>query len=299
MRLIMQKNIIYLLSVAVLFFINACVSDTATPSTEISAETLAKITDYGKSKGVTFTKTADGLYYAVTTANASGRVPKANETVTLHYTYTKLDGTMLDSTALKRNIPQYFPYLTYSSLLNYVVAVLKEGEAGMMVFPVTNQFSEPTVLQVNIISTRDETEQINEYVKAKFGGQNVLKTTSGVQYIITKRSAAGDTVKTGKNVTVTYAGKLLFQSRARDSNGFYIYTDQFDAGSFTFLTGQNAVVAGFEEATRLMKAGDKGTFIFPSSLGYGKDGRFNNTTQLYTIPPYAPLLFEIEVTAVK
>ena len=118
------------------------------------------------------------------------------------------------------------------------------------------------------------------------------------QYFITKSSATGDSVKVAKSAIVNYTGKFLFKNRSRDTNGFYVYSDQFDAGSFTFALGQSAVVAGFEEATKLLKVGDKGIFIFPSSLGYGAKGSMNSSTGIYTINPYTPLLFEIEVTGV-
>ncbi len=295
----MNRSLIYIFLVSLIGLVLSCATADVAPSTDISAETLAKITAYGTSKGMNFTKDANGLFYAVTTKNATGRVPVATEYVKLYYTYTKLDGTMLDSTATNQKIPQAYPYLGYNSLLNYVVQYLKEGESGTIVFPSTNQLSEPTVLNAKLLSTRNETEQISEYVTDKLAGQNIKKTISGLQYLITKVSAAGDTVKVGKTVTVNYTGKLLFLNRTRDTNGFFVNIDQFDKGSLSFIVGQNAVVAGFEEATKLLKVGDKGTFIFPSSLGYGTNGSFNNSTQLYNIPPYSPLLFEIEVTGVK
>jgi FKBP-type peptidyl-prolyl cis-trans isomerase len=295
----MNRSIIYIFLISIIGFVLSCTTADVTPSTDVSAETLAKITAYGTSKGLTFTKDANGLFYVVTTKNPAGRTPVATEFVKLYYTYTKLDGTMLDSTATNQKIPQAYPYLAYNSLLNYMVQYLKEGESGTMVFPSTNQLSEPTVINAKLVSTRNETEQISEYVADKFAGQNIKKTISGLQYLITKTSATGDTVKAGKTVTVNYTGKLLFLNRSRDTNGFFIYTDQFDKGSLSFLVGQGAVVSGFEEATKLLKVGDKGTFIFPSSLGYKADGSFNSSTQLYNIPPYSPLLFEIEVTGVK
>ena len=124
------------------------------------------------------------------------------------------------------------------------------------------------------------------------------KTTSGIQYVITKSSATGDSAKIGKSAMVNYTGKFLFKNRGRDTNGFYVYTDQFDTGSFSFTYNTSAVVLGFEEATKLLKVGDKGVFIFPSSLGYGTKGSQNSATGLYTINPYTPLLFEIEVTSI-
>lgn len=296
----MNKSIIYILFLSIIGFISGCVATTdPTPTNTVTQETINKITAYGTSKKITYTRSADDIFYAITNANPTGRVPKQFEYVKLYYTYTKLDGTVLDSTATNQKIPLAIPYLAYNNLLNYVVAFMKEGESASVVFPVTSATTEPTVVNATLISTRDETEQVNEYINEKYKGLDFKKTISGLQYLITKTSSAGDTVKTGKTATVNYTGRLLYKNKTRDSNGFYIYTDQFDTGSFSFLIGAETVVAGFEEAAKLMKVGDKGIFVFPSSLGYKVKGALNNSTGQYNIPPYSPLLFEMEVTAVK
>ena len=294
-----KKNIYTVLILGLMGLTVACSTATdPTPSTDVTAETLAKITAYGTSKGLTFTKNTDGIFYVVSKPNPTGRVPLTNEYVKVHYTYTKLDGTILDSTAVNLNVPLAYPYLAYNTLLNYGVALLKEGETGTFVFPKTTNSTDPTALKATLISTRNETEQVNEYVAQKYAGLTSKKTTSGIQYFITKSGTTGDSVKVAKSAIVNYTGKFLFKNRSRDTNGFYVYSDQFDAGSFTFALGQSAVVAGFEEATKLLKVGDKGIFIFPSSLGYGAKGSMNSSTGIYTINPYTPLLFEIEVTGV-
>ncbi len=292
-----KKNLYTLLVFGLLGLTVACTTATdPTPTTDVTAETLKKITDYGTSKGLTFTKTADGIFYAISTANPMGRMPLANEYVKVHYTYTKLDGTILDSTAVKLNVPLAYPYLAYNTLLNYGVSLLKEGETGTFVFPQTSNSTDPTALKATLISTRKETEQISEYLKEKFATTTFKKTASGIQYVITKSSATGDSAKIGKSAAVSYTGKFLFKNRSRDTNGFYTYTDQFDTGSFSFSYNTTAVVPGFEEATKLLKVGDKGIFIFPSSLGYGTTGNLVNG--VYAINPYTPLLFEIEVTSI-
>lgn len=278
-------------------FMVACSTETTpTPTNEITTATISKITAYGTSKGVTFTRTPDDIFHATTLANPTGRVPQANEYVKLHYVYTDLQGKMLDSTAIVRNIPATFLLYPSSStnrpLLNYVAALMKEGEKSIVIFPSTANSPEPTVLTATMISTRNETEQIDGYMKEKFPNLPVKKTATGLQYLITKTSASGDTVKTGKNASVTYTGRFLYQYKSTDSNGFPTYTDRFDGGSFSFIVGQAGAIAGFQEAAKLMKVGDKGVFVFPSSLGYGNAGQ-------NTISGYTPLLFEMEVTAVK
>ncbi len=295
----MKKNITYIVFLSLISLFWACTTaSTPTPSNVVSDQTIANIKAYGTTKGLTFTRTTDDVFYALNVINIPGRVPLANETVKVHYTYTKLDGTILDSTAVNLKVPLAYPYLSYNTLLNYGVALLKEGETGTFVFPQTTNSTDPTALKIMLISTRNETEQINEYVADKFAGQTLKKTASGIQYIVTKSSTTGDSAKIGKSAVVNYTGKFLFKNRGRDSNGFYLYTDQFDTGSFTFAYNNSAVVAGFEEATKLLKVGDKGVFIFPSSLGYGAKGSLNSTTGAYTINPYTPLLFEIEVTSI-
>ena len=266
-----------------------------TPTNDITTDIVNKINAYGTSKGVTFTRTSDDIFYATTLANPTGRVPQVNEHIKLHYVYTDLQGKVLDTTAVIRNIPATF--LLYPSsnvnrpLLNYVAALMKEGEKSIVVFPLTANSTEPTVVTATLISTRNETEQINDYVKAQFPNLPVKKTASGLQYLITKSSASGDTVKTGKTATIIYTGKFLYQYRTTDANGFPTYTDRFESNTSSFLVGQGTI-PGFEEAAKLLKSGDKGTFILPSSIAYGTTGRGS-------IPPYTPLIFEMEVTAVK
>jgi FKBP-type peptidyl-prolyl cis-trans isomerase len=289
----MLKNIIYILFLGMIGLSVACTTTAdPAPSNDVSAETLKKITDYGTSKGLTFTKTAEGWFYAITNAKPNGRVPKATELVKLQYIYTKLDGTVLDSTAINRKIPLSFPYLVFNTDYNNIVSYMKEGESATIIFPSTTKYADPTVFNTSLLSTRNETEQIDEYVKEKFANLPVLKTISGMQYIITKTSASGDPVTIGKSVTVAYTGKFPYQTKSTDALGYPIYTDKFDGGSFSFVVGGGGVVPGFDEAAKLMKVGDKGIFVFPSSLGYGTAGKG-------TIPPYTPLVFEMEVTAVK
>ncbi len=256
------------------------------------------VIQYGKDKGLTLIKDPNsGVYYYKTVTNATGRGAAQTELVKMFYTYTKLDGTMLDSTT--KTIPFGLSYLTYSTILNTPIALMKEGESGVFIFPQTSQLTEPTILTVKFASTRNETEQIDEFVKTKYAGLEVVKTSTGLQYVITKSTATGDLVKSGQTITVSYTGKLLYPTKKRDSNGFYIYNETFDSGSISFVLGQGSMVAGFEEAVSKLRLGDKGTFVFPSSLGYGQSGRTDSSTGAYTIPPYSPMNFEIEVTAVK
>jgi FKBP-type peptidyl-prolyl cis-trans isomerase len=273
----------------------ACTTADPAPTNEITAETIAKVNAYGTSQGLTLTRTPDDVFYAITLAKPTARAPKTGEYFKLHYVYTNLEGKILDSTAINRNIPYSSLYLASpNSLESYMALFMKEGETGVFVFPTTvTNLKESVVMKATFVSTRNETEQIDEYVKEKFPNLAFKKTASGLQYLITKISASGDTIKNNKTAAIAYTGRFLYQYKSTDTIGFPSYADRFDGGNFSFVVGQTgAAIAGFQEAAKLMKVGDKGVFIFPSSLGYGTGGSGR-------ILGYTPLLFEMEITGVK
>ena len=124
-----------------------------------------------------------------------------------------------------------------------------------------------------------EDEQIESYIQSK----NLAiteKTPSGLQFIRTSANEAGATLSTGQTVSVKYAGRLLNDK-------------QFDAGTFSFRLGVGQVVGGFDEGIAKLKVGEKGTIIFPSSLGYGSRGAGRD------IPGNSPLIFDIEILSAR
>jgi FKBP-type peptidyl-prolyl cis-trans isomerase len=124
-----------------------------------------------------------------------------------------------------------------------------------------------------------EDEQIESYVNSK----NLViteKTSSGLRFILTSPNEAGAALVARQNVTVKYAGRLLSDK-------------QFDAGTFSFTLGVGQVVGGFDEGIAKLKVGEKGTIIFPSSLGYGSRGAGGD------IPGNSPLIFDIEIVSAR
>ena len=289
----MNKSILYILFLSIIGLLTGCTGTSNPAPVALSDATIANITTYGTSKGLTFIRTPEDIFYAISKTNPTGRKPLENEYCKVRYIVTKLDGTVTDSTAIVRNIPLTFLYTSNSnSLVRYATSFMKEGESSVFVFPSTTNSTEPVAMNLTLLSTRNEMEQLNEYVQTNFNRIPLKTTASGLRYVLTKTSASGDTAKLGKTATVNYTGKFLYQFKSADGNGFPIYTDKFDSGIFSLVVGAGGTVAGFEESVKLMKVGDKGTFIFPSVLGYGTMGRGN-------IQPYTPLLFEIEITAVR
>jgi FKBP-type peptidyl-prolyl cis-trans isomerase len=107
------------------------------------------------------------------------------------------------------------------------------------------------------------------------------KLPSGLRYVV-RAPGTGTAVPTvGDEVIVHYEGRLL-DGTAFDSS--------YRKGvPIVFRIGMGSVIAGWDEAFRSMKKGEKRTLIIPHWLAYGEKGRPPS------IPPKATLIFEVEL----
>ena len=109
----------------------------------------------------------------------------------------------------------------------------------------------------------------------------VVTTTSGLQYEVINegsgpRPTAADTVR------CHYEGTLI------DGTVFDSSYRRNQPAEF----GLRQVIAGWTEGVQLMKVGAKYKFYIPYNLGYGEHGAGNS------IPPYAALIFTVELLAI-
>lgn len=119
--------------------------------------------------------------------------------------------------------------------------------------------------------------------KMKSEKVNFDSTASKIYYIIdTTKVGSGPKVKTGNTVTVIYSGMYLDGTLFDFSNNY----------SYVHKLSTQRMIPGWEESIELLNKGSRGAFLIPSSLAYGPYG-------YYTIPPYCPLLFTIEVVDIQ
>lgn len=118
------------------------------------------------------------------------------------------------------------------------------------------------------------------------------KTASGLQYVV-KEEGQGNKASLGDTVVVNYTGTLVNDkvfdtndSLVAKENNTFNPTRQYEP--IRFRVGHDPVIQGWTEAFQLFNKGTKATLVVPSVLGYGERGGG-------TIPPYAPLVFNIEV----
>ena len=132
-------------------------------------------------------------------------------------------------------------------------------------------------------------KQKAEFIKEgeDFLAENKLRpevdtTASGLQYEVIVEGE-GPNPTTENEVTVHYTGKLL------DGTVFDSSVERGEPISFNL--GQ--VIPGWTEGLQLMNSGAKYIFYIPYELAYGEKGAGAD------IPPYATLIFEVELISFK
>jgi len=110
---------------------------------------------------------------------------------------------------------------------------------------------------------------------------NIKTTASGLQYRIVA-TGMGKSPGPADKATVHYTGKLV------DGTVFDSSVQRGQPATF----GVTQVIKGWTEALQMMHEGDKWILYIPHELGYGANG----TGQ---IPPYATLIFEVELIQVN
>lgn len=121
-----------------------------------------------------------------------------------------------------------------------------------------------------------------------------LKTASGLQYVIVEQGT-GEKPVPGDTVQVNYTGALtsgdVFDTSIKEvaeQNNIFNPMRPYEPAKFAI--GVRQVIPGWDEGLLLLPKGSKAKLIIPSELGYGERGDMRGT-----IPPFAPLVFDIEL----
>jgi FKBP-type peptidyl-prolyl cis-trans isomerase len=129
-----------------------------------------------------------------------------------------------------------------------------------------------------------EAQEVEAVFLAENGAKPGITTTaSGLQYeIITPAEGTKPTAE--QTVVVKYDGTLI--------DGTFFDGTSIDNSTAEFPL--NGVIPGWTEGIQYMSVGSKYRFFIPSNLGYGPQGAGNGL-----IPPYATLIFEVELLEIK
>ncbi|MBY0242715.1 MAG: FKBP-type peptidyl-prolyl cis-trans isomerase [Burkholderiaceae bacterium] len=110
----------------------------------------------------------------------------------------------------------------------------------------------------------------------------------------------GDTVVAGDLATVNYVG-YQYDSSKPNSRGekFESGTRSFAAGTGAILPGTTYTLLGWDQGVPGMKVGGKANLVLPYNLAYGIYEYTSPQPDGKKVAKYAPVVFEVEVVAVK
>ena len=121
-----------------------------------------------------------------------------------------------------------------------------------------------------------------DYLAENAKKDGVITLPSGLQYQVLKEGN-GRKPKATDTVKCHYEGMLV------DGTMFDSSIQRGEPAEFPL----NGVIAGWTEGLQLMQEGAKYRFFIPYTLGYGERGAGQS------IPPFAALIFDVELIEVK
>lgn len=124
-------------------------------------------------------------------------------------------------------------------------------------------------------------EEGEKFLKENAKKPGVTVTASGLQYTVLKEGT-GKQPKASDTVRCHYEGTLI--------NG-KVFDSSYRRGEPADF-GLRQVISGWTEGVQLMKEGAKFRFFIPYNLAYGERGAGGD------IPPYAALIFDVELIKV-
>ena len=325
---VMNRTILFLLLVGSLAIIDAC-NDSDDPGKKAKFKQDTLILGYFRDNAITnYQQDNSGFYYYVidSVTDPSAKTISDGQVLTINYTVAVVGGSVIesiDSVKLKQGAGAIFP-----TSLDPALALMKEGEEYGFVFPSNLAFGDfqfstlipsNSVLhyQVRLAEIQNDTElnqeesaEINDYVfQVKLDSNYLWADTSFLKRLpsglICKTLSSGGALQPvqGDELTLHYTGRFL-DSAQFDIRGI--------ADPFIYNFGSNRTIPGFEEALTYMSIGERSLFIIPSRLAYQESAIVIPSlltdemvamdilpTYASSIPPFHPLLFEIELISIN
>ncbi len=213
------------------------------------------------------------VYFMVDTARMSKH--SFIEIITKCAPGDKVDFIMNVDTLKKLGMLDYNEIFKQKDLINGKVEIIKTFSSQELMM-------EDYQKELEVEKNR-ETRELKEFAAKK--GAKVQQVGSGVLVEVTSAGDLSAKIDSGKQVSILYRGTFL-NGKKFDGN---MDKDSPNQQPLNFVINSGSVIKGLDEGIRLFGKGGKGKLYIPALLGYGPNG------SAPVIPPYASLVFDIEV----
>ncbi len=262
-----------------------------------------------------YTKTDDGVYYKLLTIGDQEKCCKYGDYVVANISYITMNDSVFFSGIRKFRITQSgfpgsidkcFTLICEHDSARFIISALDFFEKTLeSVVPDYLAADRKMKLAVNLLNvqTPEEyarekeaflhwVEDLGEYEKVllkqylREAKIDIPPTEDGIYYIV-QQTGTGPAVAQGDTIMVHYEGFFL--------NGKSFDSTRRRNEPFQFVYGQQwQVIGGLEKAIGKMREGDKALVVIPSGQAFGVDG-----SAAGVVPPFTPVVFEIELLSVK
>ncbi|WP_069659181.1 FKBP-type peptidyl-prolyl cis-trans isomerase [Arcticibacter eurypsychrophilus] len=274
----------------------ACTKEYAT----ITEEDDQQIQAYISTNGLVMQKNdTTGVYYSVT-QESKGPDLDYTKQIPLIYTVKSLDGSYTSQDTFVNHYASFFGYFAPEVLKKTIMAKLnKEGGTIRVIVPSNLAYGRNGSGPIPGNACLEYTVKVLERSKLKQYEESVIRTylsansltgfaeydTTGIYYKISEAGTGTTTIGLNSTIIFNYTGRLL-NSTVFETN---------DAA--TAVLG--AYIPSWQTMIPLIKEGGSIRFIAPSSYSYGITGSAATSVGQVSIPPFAPLDFDVKVTTVS
>lgn len=306
-----------------------CSDDDSGPSwKELLEKEQALIKDFVKDKNprdslILFTKInkeeiTDVAYVFGYSEDATKKKPKDGQFILVNYTDRNLNGTILDDTRSsvirgeKIEIPKYpLGGPVYESIISdddiysRFLKYFPEGTSGSIILSsmltsstyLYRQYKVEKIIEGSLLNY--EYDLMNKFLDKKdFDKSNIIKIPAEGNDTITQIAklggVAGEDILPNDSVTVHCNGYILDEISGADLTNRQILKMEEGEKVAWKVSG---LIEGLRVGLLEMKVGEKAYILIPSGRAYGK-GVINSYYQ-YVMPPYATLMYEVEVLSRK
>jgi len=260
-----------------------------------------------------YEKTKSGLEYKYIINKDTSRLVKLNDYMVIDVKYySNHDSLLFTTQSISGKFRMKYKVVSNNGDINEALGMMRVGDSMSFKVDAKTFYTETrhdscpkkligTKLRFEIALRELQTESVVKELKKELTSRQLEKETvliddfishnypdnkptkSGL-YIIHTKQGKGQMPKDGSKVTIHFIARFI--------NG-EIFTNTYRKNRpFIFTLGKQEVIEGLEEGLKTMKEGGKATFVIPSKLAYGEEGR-------KPVPPNATIVFELELLSVQ